>query len=59
MITWIWDNISTIVICAVLAAAVVLILIYIIKNKRKGSSACGCGCSGCAMKGLCGGEKRK
>ncbi|MDO5311382.1 MAG: FeoB-associated Cys-rich membrane protein [Clostridia bacterium] len=59
MITWILNNISTIVICAVLAVVVALIMAHIIKNKRKGSSACGCGCSGCAMKGLCGGDKRR
>lgn len=57
MLTWIFDNISTIVICAILAAVAVLIIAHMIKNKRKGGSCCGC--SGCAMRSSCCGEEKR
>jgi hypothetical protein len=53
MIMWISKNISTIIICIVLAGAVAGIIIKMIMNKKKGKSSCGCGCSNCAMSGMC------
>lgn len=53
MIMWISQNISTIIICIVLAGAVAGIIIKMIKNKKNGKSSCGCGCSNCAMSEVC------
>lgn len=50
---WFTNNISTIIICAVLVAVVATIVVRLIKNKKQGKSSCGCGCSSCAMKNSC------
>lgn len=42
MFNWIARNLSTIIICLVLAAVVVLIIVSLVKDKRKGKSSCGC-----------------
>ena len=57
MLTWLSQNIATIILCAVLIAVVAAIIIHMIKNKKKGKSACGCGCENCALRGGCRGEK--
>lgn len=49
MFNWIARNLSTIIICLVLAAVVVLIIVSLVKDKRKGKSACGCKCAHCPM----------
>ena len=41
MFNWIARNLSTIIICLVLAAVVALIIVSLVKDKRKGKSACG------------------
>ena len=51
--TWLMNNLSTIIVCIVLIAVVVLIINKMIKDKKKGKSSCGCGCSNCAMAGKC------
>ncbi len=54
MLTWLIDNIATILISLALAAAIAGIILVMIRNKKKGKSSCGCGsCSGCAMSGSC------
>ena len=53
MFTWISENMGTIVIGAILAAAVAAVIVHMVRNKKKGRSSCGCGCSGCAMNGSC------
>lgn len=53
MLTWIIDNIATIIICAVLIAIVAAIIVSMIRNKKKGKSSCGCGCSDCPMSSSC------
>jgi len=53
MLTWLVENIASIVICGGLIAVVASIIIGMIKNKRKGKSSCGCGCTGCPMEGNC------
>lgn len=52
MLTWITNNIGTIIICAVLIAIVTAIIISMVKNKRRGKSA-SCGCANCPMSGDC------
>ena len=51
--TWLMNNLSTIIVCIVLIAVVVLIINKMIKDKKKGKSSCGCNCAHCAMAGSC------
>lgn len=53
MLTWIMENMATIVVSAILLFAVAAVITSMVKNKRKGKSSCGCGCAGCAMSGVC------
>lgn len=57
MLAWILENISTIIICAVLVIIVFAVIAGLIRNKRKGKFSCGCGCSGCPMSSSCNGAK--
>lgn len=57
MLTWISENLATILICAILIAIVAAIVIRMIYNRRKGKSSCGCGCNNCPMSGSCHPEK--
>lgn len=57
---WLSENLSTIIICIVLAAIVGLIIFSLIKNKKKGKCSCGNNCGCCPMGGSChGGQSRK
>ena len=53
MITWIMNNIATIIICAVLIAIVTAIIVSMVKKKKQGKSmVCNCGsCKSCPMSG--------
>lgn len=53
MLAWILENISTIIICALLLVIVLSVVAGLIRNRKKGKSSCGCGCSGCPMSELC------
>lgn len=53
MLTWISENIATIIICAVLIAVVAAVIGKMVRDKKKGKSSCGCGCANCAMNGSC------
>ena len=53
MMTWLLNNISTIIICIVLTAVIAAIISYIVRNKKQGKTSCGCGCKNCAMRGSC------
>lgn len=55
--TWLTDNIMSIVLLLVLAA----IVFFILRNKikAKGSGGCGCGCSGCSGCSSCGTNSKK
>ena len=57
--TWLMNNIGTIVVSAVLLAVVVLIILHLKKNKAAGKSSCGCGCANCALHGKCHGGGKK
>ncbi len=58
MLTWIYENMATIIICAVLVAAVARIIAGMVRRKKNGQSSCGCGCSNCPMSGSCHSEKQ-
>lgn len=53
MLTWIMDNMATLIISVVLIIMVAAVVASMVRSKRKGKSSCGCGCSGCAMSGVC------
>ena len=53
MFTWIMENMTTIIISAVLIFVVAAIIAGMVRNKRRGKSSCGCGCAGCSMNGAC------
>lgn len=57
MLTWISENIATIIICAVLFATVAAVIIGMVRGKKKGKTSCGCGCANCAMNGTCHSKK--
>lgn len=59
MLTWISQNIGTIIICAVLIAIVAAIIVGMVRKKKQGKSAvCDCGCCGsCPMSGSCHNQK--
>lgn len=57
MLTWISENIATIIICAVLFATVAAVIISMVHGKKKGKTSCGCGCANCAMNGTCHSKK--
>ncbi len=57
MLTWISENIATILICAALIAIVAAIIGSMLRNKKQGKSSCGCGCADCPMNGSCHSEK--
>ena len=59
MITWLVENIATIIISIILISVVVLIIRNMIKAKKNGKSSCNCGCENCAMAGSCHSAKWK
>ena len=53
MISWLYSNIATIAVAAVLLTVVALIRIQLVKDKKKGKSSCGGNCGSCPMGGSC------
>ena len=53
MITWITQNIGTILVILILASAVTAIIIKMVRDKQQGKSSCGHNCAHCAMAGTC------
>ncbi len=51
--SWLSENIGTLVIVFVLAAVVALIVKHMKKDKAQGKSSCGCNCAHCALHGTC------
>ena len=51
MFAWFYNNLATIIICAVLTGLVALILISKIKNKKTGTRSCDC--ANCPVSGSC------
>ncbi|MGN0115757.1 MAG: FeoB-associated Cys-rich membrane protein [Acutalibacteraceae bacterium] len=60
MLSWLLQNIATIIVSAVLIAIVVMIIVYLRRKKKNGSNcSCGCGCENCALSGQCHGNDKK
>lgn len=57
--TWITENIGTIVVCAALVCVTAAVVVKLVRDRKRGKSSCGCGCSGCAMAGSCHKKKQK
>ncbi len=55
MLTWIAENIATIIISAIILTAVALIIAKMVRDKKNGKtcSSCGCGCEGCPIAPSC------
>lgn len=53
MLTWLAENVATIVVCIILIGIVAAIIYKLITDKKKGKSSCGGGCSGCVMRESC------
>ena len=53
MMQFLADNAGTILVCLVLAAAVVGIAVSLRRDRKKGKSARGCNCGCCPMAGSC------
>lgn len=57
MLTWLGENLATILTSILLIVIVVLVVRSMIKAKKEGKSSCGCGCSNCPMGGSCHSKK--
>ncbi|MBP5264721.1 MAG: FeoB-associated Cys-rich membrane protein [Lachnospiraceae bacterium] len=55
--TWIMENLGTIVTLLIVMIIMVVIIYSMIRNARQGKSSCGCKCSSCPMGGTCHGRK--
>ena len=53
MLLWLQENLSTIVIGAVLLLVVIAIIRSMVRDKKQGKSSCGANCAHCAMGGTC------
>lgn len=53
MLTWIMENMATIIISAVLIIMVAAVIAGMVRSKKRGKASCGCGCASCAMNGAC------
>ncbi len=53
MLNWLQAHAATVLVAALLLAAVVLAVVKIIKDKKSGRCSCGGSCSGCPMSGQC------
>ncbi|MBP3736798.1 MAG: FeoB-associated Cys-rich membrane protein [Lachnospiraceae bacterium] len=51
--SWLMNNMGTIVVLAILAAIVTGIIRVLIRDRKCGRSSCGAGCAHCAMGGSC------
>ncbi len=53
MITWLKENIGTIIALIAVIAVIALIVKSIVKDKKQGRSTCGSNCAHCANAGMC------
>lgn len=53
MLSWLRDNLGTILLTLLLAALLAAIIGYLIRQRKQGKTSCGCGCANCAMSGIC------
>ena len=53
MLSWLSENIGTILVFITVAVIVLMICISMYKNKKSGKNSCGCGCQDCPMSDSC------
>lgn len=53
MLSWLTENLSTLLISLVLLAVILSISLYLIRQRKAGKSSCGGSCAHCAMHGRC------
>lgn len=53
MMTWLSQNLATIIVLLIVVLVVALVVIKMIKDKKAGKKSCNCGCGGCPMKDTC------
>lgn len=53
MIPFLSENWGTILVLAIVLAAVAMVARRMYKDRKAGRSGCECGCSGCPSKGTC------
>ncbi len=53
MLTWLMENMATIVISLILLFMVAAAIVSMARSKRKGKSSCGCGCANCPAGSCC------
>ncbi len=53
MLAWIIENLSTLIVSAILITAVTAVVLSMIRGRKKGKSSCGCGCADCALRSSC------
>nr|WP_317412514.1 FeoB-associated Cys-rich membrane protein [uncultured Solibaculum sp.] len=53
LLTFLTQNLSTILIGVILLAIVILVVVKLMRDRKKGKSSCGCGCSNCPNSSIC------
>ena len=53
MLSWLQNNIGTVIVSLILAAAVAAVIVKLIRDKRRGRTSCGCGCDRCPSANGC------
>lgn len=53
MLSFLLNNLGTILIFTLLLAIVGTVIYKMIGNKKKGKTSCSCGCAGCSMSEVC------
>lgn len=53
MLSFISQNLATIIVLLVVVLVFGLVVFKLIKDKKTGKSSCSCGCGGCPMKDSC------
>ncbi len=51
--SWLADNLGTIIVALVLAGVMAAVIVGLVKNRKKGKTSCGCNCAHCAMSETC------
>lgn len=57
--SWIFQNIGTIIVLAALLAVVIGVIRYMKREKAAGKSSCGANCAHCALHDKCHGAEQK
>ncbi len=53
MLSFLSQNLATIIVLLIVASVVGLVVFKMIKDKKAGKQSCSCGCGGCPMRESC------